>query len=62
MGGILLDFIDASVDIEIAAQPHWMLPVVLKYASAVVLLAVLGYALGTYGAILSAELMQLVAP
>ena len=27
-----------------------------------VLLAVLGYALGTYGAILSAELMQLVAP
>ncbi|MCW8845133.1 MAG: DUF819 family protein, partial [Gammaproteobacteria bacterium] len=27
-----------------------------------VLLAVLGYALGTYGAILSAELMQFVAP
>jgi uncharacterized membrane protein len=27
-----------------------------------VLLAVLGYALGTYGAILCAELMQMVAP
>jgi uncharacterized membrane protein len=27
-----------------------------------VLLAVLGYALGTYGAILSAELMRLVSP
>ncbi|MEL6876410.1 MAG: DUF819 family protein, partial [Pseudomonadota bacterium] len=27
-----------------------------------VLLAVLGYALGTYGAILTAELMRMVAP
>jgi len=45
LGGILLDLLAASVDIKIAAHPHWMLPAVVKYASAVVLLAVLGYAL-----------------
>ena len=45
LGGILLDFMAASVDIEIAANPLWMLPAFVKYASAVVLLAVLGYAL-----------------
>ena len=45
LGGILLDLLATSADIDIAAHPHWMLPVVIKYASAVVLLAVLGYAL-----------------
>jgi len=45
LGGILLDLLATSVDIEIAASPHWMLPAVIKYVSAVVLLAVLGYAL-----------------
>ena len=45
LGGILLDLLATSADIDIAAHPHWMLPTVVKYASAVVLLAVLGYAL-----------------
>jgi len=45
LGGILLDLLATSVDIEIAAHPHWMLPAAVKYASAVVLLVVLGYAL-----------------
>jgi len=34
-----------GADIKIAAHSHWMLPAVVKYASAVVLLAILGYAL-----------------
>jgi len=45
LGGILLDLLATGADIEISAHPHWMLPAVVKYASAVVLLAVLGYAL-----------------
>jgi len=45
LGGILLDLLATSADIQIAARPHWMLPAGVKYASAVVLLAVLGYAL-----------------
>ncbi len=45
LGGILLDLLATGADIQIAAHPHWMLPSVVKYASAVVLLAVLGYAL-----------------
>ena len=45
LGGILLDLLAASADIEIAAHPHWMLPPVVKYASALVLLAVLSCAL-----------------
>ncbi|MHC4324681.1 MAG: permease [Planctomycetota bacterium] len=45
LGGILLDLLAASADIDIAAHRHWMLPDFVKYASAVVLLAVLGYAL-----------------
>jgi uncharacterized membrane protein YraQ (UPF0718 family) len=44
LGGILLDLLATSADIDIAAHPHWMLPEFVKYASAVVLLAVLGYA------------------
>ncbi|UCC97141.1 MAG: SO_0444 family Cu/Zn efflux transporter [Phycisphaerales bacterium] len=39
--GILLDLLDAGVDIEIAARPHWMLPAPIKYASALALLLVL---------------------
>ncbi len=49
LGGILLDLLATSADIEIAAHQHWMLPAVVKYASAVVLLAVLGYALFSKG-------------
>ena len=45
LGGILLDLLATSVDIDITAHPHWMLPNFVKYASAVVLLAILGYAL-----------------
>jgi len=45
LGGILLDLLATSADIEIAAHPHWMLPDFIKYASAVVLLTVLAYAL-----------------
>ena len=45
LGGILLDLLVTSTDIKIAAHSHWMLPDGVKYASAVVLLAVLGYAL-----------------
>jgi uncharacterized membrane protein YraQ (UPF0718 family) len=45
LGGILLDLLATSADIDIAAHPHWMLPAAVKYVSAVVLLGVLGYAL-----------------
>ena len=40
-GGILLDYIAAGVDFQIATRPGWMLPPVVKYISAVVLLIVL---------------------
>ncbi|OHB73148.1 MAG: hypothetical protein A2Z25_08915 [Planctomycetes bacterium RBG_16_55_9] len=43
--GILLDFMTAGMEIEIAASLHWMLPSIVKYASAAVLFAVLGFAL-----------------
>ena len=45
LAGLLLDYIAAGIDIEIATRHGWMLPAVIKYASVVVLLAVLGYAL-----------------
>jgi len=45
LGGILLDYIAVGVDFEIAARPGWMLPPAIKYASAVVLLTVLGFAI-----------------
>ena len=45
LGGILLDFMATSVDINIAAHPHWILPDFVKYISAVVLLGMLSYAL-----------------
>ena len=45
LGGILLDLLATSADIDISAHSHWMLPNAVKYASAVVLLAILGYAL-----------------
>jgi uncharacterized membrane protein YraQ (UPF0718 family) len=47
IGGILLDYIATGVDIEIATRPGWMLPPVVKYTSAVVLLAVLAFAILT---------------
>ena len=45
LGGILLDYIAVGVDFEIAARPGWMLPNAVKYISAVVLLAVLTFAI-----------------
>ena len=44
LGGIVLDYIAGGIDFEIAARPGWMLPLVVKYASAGLLLAVLGFA------------------
>ncbi len=45
LGGILFDYIAAGIDLEIAARPAWMLPPAVKYISAVVLLAVLAFAI-----------------
>jgi len=45
LGGILLDYIAVGIDIEIATRPGWMLPNIVKYTSAVVLLAILGFAI-----------------
>jgi uncharacterized membrane protein YraQ (UPF0718 family) len=45
LSGIILDFIAAGADFEIVARPHWMLPLPVKYASAVVLLAILAFAI-----------------
>jgi uncharacterized membrane protein YraQ (UPF0718 family) len=45
LGGILLDYIAAGIDFEIAARPAWMLPQAVKYLSAVTLLAVLAFAI-----------------
>jgi hypothetical protein len=42
---ILLDYVAAGIDFEIADRPGWMLPDAVKYTSALVLLAVLGFAL-----------------
>jgi len=45
LGGILLDYIASGFDFEIATRPGWMLPQAVKYVSAVVLLAVLAFAI-----------------
>lgn len=45
LSGILLDYMAAGMAIKVTAGPHWMLPDAVKYASAFVLLVVLGYAL-----------------
>jgi len=44
LGGVLLDYIAAGIDLEIATRPGWMLPTTVKHISAVVLLIVLGFA------------------
>jgi len=43
--GMLLDYFAAGVDFAVEARPGWMLPSEVKYAAAVVLLVVLGYAI-----------------
>jgi len=45
LGGILLDYIAGGVEFELTTAPGWMLPTVIKYASAVVLLAILAFAI-----------------
>lgn len=45
LGGIVLDLLVAGMNIEMVMQHGWMLPSIVKYASAVVLLAVVGYAI-----------------
>jgi uncharacterized membrane protein YraQ (UPF0718 family) len=45
MSGVLLDYASAGIDFEVAARPGWMLPNSIKSVSAVILLAVLGFAL-----------------
>jgi uncharacterized membrane protein YraQ (UPF0718 family) len=41
LSGILLNYIAGGVDFEIITRPGWMLPSAIKYASAVILIAVL---------------------
>jgi len=43
--GLLLDHIAAGVDFQIATRAGWMLPAAVKYISAVLILAVLGFAI-----------------
>jgi uncharacterized membrane protein YraQ (UPF0718 family) len=43
LGGILLDNLARGVDLEVGSQAGWMLPRIVKYISAVVLLVVLAY-------------------
>ena len=45
VSGILLDYFAAGFDFAVVARPGWMLPSAVKYVAAVVLLAVLGYAI-----------------
>ena len=43
LGGILLDYIAGGVAFDVVARPGWMLPEVVKYISAAVLLGVLAF-------------------
>jgi hypothetical protein len=45
LSGIFLDYMAFGFDFQIATRPGWMLPPAIKYASAVVLLAVLAFAI-----------------
>ena len=45
LSGLLLDYLAAGVDFAVVARPGWMLPNSVKYASAAILMAVLGYAI-----------------
>ena len=44
LGGILLNSITVAGVFEDVGQPAWMMPAPVKYISAIILLAVLGYA------------------
>jgi uncharacterized membrane protein SirB2 len=45
LSGILLDYIVSSVTVAHAAHHTWMLPPVVKFTSAIILFAVLGFAI-----------------
>jgi len=45
LGGILLDGLTKGFELKMAMHHGWMLPDFVKYASAIVLLAILGYAI-----------------
>ena len=45
--GIVLDYIDPGLESDIAAHDMWMLPPIVKNVAAVILLALLGYAIVT---------------
>jgi hypothetical protein len=45
LSGILLDSLGSGLAFEVVTRPGWMLPNSIKYVAAVVLLAVLGYAI-----------------
>ena len=45
VSGMLLDYFASGLEFDVVARPGWMLPSEVKYAAAVVLLAVLGYAI-----------------
>jgi uncharacterized membrane protein YraQ (UPF0718 family) len=47
LSGILLDYIAAGVNFEVVARPGWMLPHIVSYTSAVILLVMLGFAVLT---------------
>ena len=44
-GGILLDYLARGVNIEVVSRAGWMLPRIVKYVSAVVLLTILSFAI-----------------
>jgi len=47
LGGLILDLLAAGTNFSIVTRPRWMLPPAVKYASAVVLLVILGFAVVT---------------
>lgn len=47
LSGIMLDYIAVGLNFQIATRSAWMLPPIIKYASAVLLLAILAFAILT---------------
>ncbi len=43
LGGIILDYLVSGIGFEVVSKPGWMLPPLVKYISAVVLLVILGF-------------------
>lgn len=45
VAGIILDFVAYDLDFIVITRPGWMLPPIVKYTSAIVLLTILGFAI-----------------